>query len=67
MEPRILAVRGAIGPDVKLLVDCHWRLSPMMARTILTEAAGARLFWLEVALDEAAFDLAAARPASLCQ
>ena len=43
------------------MVDCHWRLSPMMARTVLTEAAEARLFWLEDALDEAAFDQAAQR------
>lgn len=58
---RILAVRGAIGRDVALLVDCHWRLSPMMARTVLREVAAADLFWLEDALDDDAFDAAAQR------
>lgn len=53
---RIAAVREAVGPDVALLVDCHSRLSPIQARTVLRETAGARLFWLEDALDEKIFD-----------
>jgi len=52
---RILAVRAAIGPDALLMVDCHWRLSPVMALDVLRETEPARLFWLEDALDESVF------------
>jgi galactonate dehydratase len=52
---RILAVREAIGPDALLMVDCHWRLSPVMALDVLHETEAARLFWLEDTLDENAF------------
>jgi len=56
---RIAAVREAIGPERGLLVDCHSRLSPVMARTVLREAPG--LFWLEEPLREDAFDAATTR------
>jgi galactonate dehydratase len=53
---RIAAVREAIGDDVALHVDCHSRLSPGMARTVLREVETLRLFWLEDPLDDEAFD-----------
>lgn len=53
---RILAVRDAIGPTRRLMVDCHWRLTPVMALEVLRATRDANLFWLEDALDEAAFD-----------
>ncbi len=52
---RILAVREAIGPDALLMVDCHWRLSPVMALDVLRETESARLFWLEDALEASLF------------
>lgn len=58
---RIAAVREAIGPQSHLLVDCHSRLSPVMARTVLREVEALRLFWLEEPLHEQAFDAATAR------
>jgi galactonate dehydratase len=58
---RIVAVRDAIGPDVALLVDCHSRLSPVMARTVLREVERSGLFWLEEPLDEKTFDAETAR------
>ena len=58
---RIAAVRDAIGPEVSLLVDCHSRLSPVMARTVLREVERSGLFWLEEPLDEKAFDAETAR------
>lgn len=58
---RIAAVRDAIGSDVALLVDCHSRLSPVMARTVLREVERTGLFWLEEPLDEKAFDAETAR------
>ena len=58
---RIAAVRAAIGSTVGLLVDCHSRLSPIMARTVLREVQDLHLFWLEEPLHEQAFDAAAAQ------
>ncbi len=52
---RILATRDAIGGGPLLMVDCHWRLSPLMAREVLRATAAAHLFWLEDALDESGF------------
>ncbi|MFC7396235.1 mandelate racemase/muconate lactonizing enzyme family protein [Chelatococcus sp. GCM10030263] len=53
---RIAAVREAIGPELALLVDCHSRLSPVMARTVLREAEASGLYWLEEPLAEDAFE-----------
>jgi len=58
---RIAAVKQAIGARAALLVDCHSRLSPVMARTVLREVGDAGLYWLEEPLDEAAFDPHTAR------
>lgn len=58
---RIKAVKDAIGPAASLLVDCHSRLSPVMARTVLREVGDAGLFWLEEPLAEEAFDQHTAR------
>ena len=44
---RIAAVREAIGPDVRLLVDCHWRLTEASAHDVLREVESLNLHWLE--------------------
>ena len=49
---RIAAVRSAIGPEVRLLVDCHWRLTEASARDVLREVESLRLYWLECPLPE---------------
>ena len=49
---RVVAVREAIGPDCRLLVDCHWRLSEGSARDVLRELEPVRLYWLECPLVE---------------
>lgn len=48
---RIAAVRAAVGEDIDLLVDCHWRLSPSMADRLLREAESLRLLWVEDPVD----------------
>ena len=53
---RIVAVREAVGPGIALLVDCHSRLSPVMARTALRALESVALFWFEEPLAEDAFD-----------
>jgi galactonate dehydratase len=58
---RIQAVREAVGPDIGLLVDCHWRLSPAMAKTVLRETESCGLFWFEEPLRDDAYDGATAR------
>ena len=58
---RIAAVREAIGRQTGLLVDCHSRLSPLMARTVLREVQDLELFWLEEPIHEQAFDASVAQ------
>jgi galactonate dehydratase len=58
---RIAAVRAAIGPDVRLLVDCHWRLTEPSASDVLREVEPLRLYWLECPLPEEAENFAALR------
>ena len=49
---RIAAVRDAIGPDRKLMVDCHWRLTEAVARDVLRELTALGLYWFECPLPE---------------
>ncbi len=50
---RIGAVREAIGPDIDLMVDAHWRFSPGGAAALIRDVASANLFWLECPVAEA--------------
>lgn len=49
---RIYATREAIGPDVDLLVDCHWRFDEATAASVLRELEAAKLFWFECPISE---------------
>lgn len=49
---RIAAVRAAIGPTVRLLVDCHWRLTEASAEAVLREVEPLKLYWLECPVPE---------------
>ncbi len=51
---RIFATRAAIGPDVDLLVDCHWRFDEATAARVLADVEPAKLFWLECPISESA-------------
>ena len=42
-----MAVRDAIGPDVGLAFDCHWRFDVMTALAVADAIAPARPLWLE--------------------
>lgn len=50
---RIAAVREAVGPDVEVMVDAHWRFSPGGAAALIRDLAPFRLFWLECPVAEA--------------
>lgn len=54
---RIAATRGAIGPEVSLMVDCHWRFDPATAERLIGDVAPFGLYWLECPVPE--------RPASI--
>ncbi len=51
---RILAVRDAIGMDVDLMIDCHWRLTEAAASDLLGELRSIQPYWLECPLIEVA-------------
>ena len=44
---RLWAIREAIGKDVDLLVDCHARFTPSLARQIAKEMEALGMFWYE--------------------
>lgn len=50
---RIAAVREAVGPDIAVMVDAHWRFSPGGAAGLIRDLAPFRLFWLECPVAEA--------------
>ena len=58
---RIAAVRAAIGPDIPLMVDCHWRLNEASASELLRAIEPLSLYWLECPLREDAAALPALR------
>lgn len=58
---RIAAVRAAIGPRVRLLVDCHWRLTEASAGDVLREVEPLKLYWLECPIPEEICNFAALR------
>ena len=51
---RVSAVRAAIGPDVRLLVDCHTRFGLRTALPLAEELAKLDVGWFEEPLDRAA-------------
>ena len=48
----IRAVREAVGFDVKVMVDCHWRLTPKTSRYVLDQLRDVKLHWLECPISE---------------
>jgi galactonate dehydratase len=49
---RIAAVRARIGAGCRLLVDCHWRLTPASARRLLHAVVPLDVFWIECPFPE---------------
>jgi galactonate dehydratase len=58
---RIEAVRAAIGPQRRLMVDCHWRLNEAGAEAVIAAAAASMLYWIECPLPESVENLPALR------
>ncbi|MXY55360.1 MAG: mandelate racemase/muconate lactonizing enzyme family protein [Gammaproteobacteria bacterium] len=62
MEPglaRVTAVREAVGPQARLMLDCHWRFDEATARTLIEAAARLGVHWIETPLPESASNIAA--------
>jgi len=49
---RMAAVRAAIGPQRRLLVDCHWRLAPSMLPAVVEACVESAVHWLETPYPE---------------
>lgn len=49
---RIAASCDAIGPDVNLMVDCHWRLNHERSHQLFSKARDLGLYWVECPLPE---------------
>ena len=49
---RIYAIREAVGPDIKIMVDCHWRFNEASTLDIMRRLQDAHLYWLECPLSE---------------
>lgn len=50
----LLAIRDAVGPEARLMVDCHWRFDEARALDVLRALAPAGLYWFECPLVETA-------------
>lgn len=55
---RMRAVREVIGPDRRLMIDCHWRLDVSTSRHVIEAAAEAELYWVECPIPETPDNLA---------
>lgn len=53
---RVLAMRDAVGTDVELMADCHWRLDEASALRVIEALAPANLYWLECPVSERELD-----------
>ena len=49
---RIAAVRAEIGPDCRLMVDCHWRFDEPTAGRLIRAGVGSGIYWIECPLPE---------------
>ena len=49
---RVFAVRDAVGNDVAVMVDCHWRFDAERAQRLLRDIAPAQPYWVECMISE---------------
>lgn len=49
---RVAAVREAVGPSVRLMIDCHWRFDEATATSMIDAAAEHGVHWIECPLRE---------------
>ncbi|MYA16138.1 MAG: hypothetical protein F4Z28_04890, partial [Gammaproteobacteria bacterium] len=56
---RVAAVRDAVGPHARLMVDCHWRFDEATARALNEAAARLGVHWIETPLPESEVNIPA--------
>jgi len=49
---RVFAIREAVGANIDIMVDCHWRFDEATALHVARELAPAKLYWLECPVSE---------------
>jgi len=49
---RVFAVRDAVGAEVAVMVDCHWRFDVDRAEALLRDIAPAKPYWVECMISE---------------
>ncbi len=49
---RIYAIREAVGPEIKIMVDCHWRFDEASTLDVMRRVKDAGLYWLECPISE---------------
>jgi len=49
---RIAAARDAVGPDIDVMVDCHWRFDEAWAQRVIDACAAFKLYWVECPIPE---------------
>jgi galactonate dehydratase len=49
---RIYAIRAAVGPDIGIMVDCHWRFDEPGTLQLMRDLQAAKLYWLECPVSE---------------
>lgn len=49
---RLHAIREAVGPDIDIMVDCHWRFDEAGAVQLVRDLHAIRLYWLECPTSE---------------
>lgn len=49
---RVRAVKDVLEPNVRLMIDCHWRFDEVTAAQLIDEAAKLGLYWVECPLPE---------------
>jgi len=49
---RVRAIREAVGPDIDIMVDCHWRFDERGAQRLLHELRSVGLYWIECPVSE---------------
>jgi galactonate dehydratase len=49
---RVAATRAAVGGDVRLMVDCHWRFDEKWAESMIDAVTAECLHWIECPLPE---------------
>lgn len=49
---RVYAIRETVGPDISIMVDCHWRFDEPGSLQLMRDLQTAKLYWLECPASE---------------